>query len=200
MEEQEREFLYWNGPFKKYEQKLGSRFPTIKAALNLFLQNDGRTIVKTGTLRSLGHRWKEGNSTIVFGEFVSRYGGHLWTCDSNEEVIETAKTETKKYAENITYICEDPLGFIEKFDKKIDLLFLNSFGPIPEGDASLAQEHNLKELLLAFPKTSPKGIILLDDNWYPNGGKTALSKKYLSFKGWNCVLDFHQSLWIRGLG
>lgn len=193
-----KSFVYWNSPFNTYADKLGERFVTFKLALNLFLQHEGKTIVETGSLRSLGHGWRgDGNATIIFGEFVTHYGGHLWTCDIQPEVIETSKQGTAAFRHNITYVCQDSCTFLATFSAPIDLLYLDSLDCPREGDASEAQRHNLEELMLALPKMTPTGVILMDDNWYSNGGKTALSKEYLLENNWLCLFDSRQTVWIR---
>lgn len=49
-----------------------------------------------------------------------------------------------------------------------------------------------------LPTGSPRAVVLLDDNHMPGGGKTRLSKMFLRSKGWLCVLDWQQSLWVKG--
>jgi len=166
-------FVFWDSKFEeKYKDKLKERFMTFKLALNLFLQWNGRVIVETGSQRSLKGGWEgDSNSTMVFGDYLSRYPGHLWTCDKESEVIETAKQRTRPFSQNITYVAEDSLKFLQRFTKTIDLLYLDSLDCPREGDARKAQEHTLKELQLSLPKLSVSGIVLLDDNWYKNGAK-----------------------------
>ncbi len=66
------------------------------------------------------------------------------------------------------------------------------------GDLILpAQEHCLAELKAGLPLMTDKGVILLDDNNLPGGGKPRLAKEWLAKKGWTCVMDYQQSLWIK---
>lgn len=193
------DFFSWNGSFDaKYAGKLRERWPTFKIALNIFLQRGGSTIVETGCERSIGHGWTgDGNSTYLFGDFLSRYGGRLWTCDINPEAVDTAKLATREFASRITYVCDDSATFLSSFDRPIDLLYLDSLDCPREGDARAAQEHNLRELTTALPSVSADGIVLLDDNWYENGGKTRLSKQYLADQSWICLFDSRQTVWVR---
>ncbi len=194
------EFVYWNSPFNEYAERLGERFVTFRVALNVFLQNRGRTIVETGSLRSLDEGgWRgDGNSTIVFGDLVAHYGGHLWTCDLNPRAIATAQEGTAAFRTHISYVCADSRDFLAGFADPIDLLYLDSMDSSREGDCTEAQQHNLNELLIALPKVSAGGVILLDDNWYANGGKTALSKEHLRRQGWICLYDSRQTVWVAG--
>jgi len=201
--EQQREtglgdFVFFGGPFDDYRERLGDRFYTFKAALNLWLQRGGTTIVETGTMRGPIEGWRgDGCSTLLFGEFLSHHGGHLWSCDLDPDAIANSRSVTRKYAAHISYINGNSIEFLAGFDRPIDLLYLDSFDSPRSGDASIPQLHNLQELETALPCVSERGIILLDDNWYPNGGKTRRSKERLMAEGWVCLLDSQQTLWIR---
>ncbi|HEV2129117.1 MAG TPA: class I SAM-dependent methyltransferase [Thermomicrobiales bacterium] len=195
-------FASWQSIFAAtYQDKLAGRFPTMKAALNLFLQHDGTTIVETGTLRwveSLEHGWEgDGNATYIFGEVLQEFGGHLWTCDADPVAIAESREGTKRFADHITYVNQDSVAFLDSFDHPIDLLYLDSMDCPREGDASAAQAHNLRELQAALPKLSRNGVTLIDDNGYPNGGKALKSKQHLAEQGWLCLYDAQQTLWMR---
>lgn len=176
---------------------LGERYYTFKMALNWHLQHGGSTIVETGSLREPGSWFGVGCSTHLFGEFVSRYGGYLWSCDIDESVIERARAETSEFSAHIDYVCDDSITFLQGFDQTIDLLYLDSMDCPRRGDASAAQYHNLGELEAAYPKLTPNAVVLLDDNRFRNGGKPLLSKELLYENGWVCLFDWHQSLWVR---
>lgn len=176
---------------------LGERFHTTKMALNWFLQHEGKNIVETGSLREPG-RWRGvGCSTYLFGEVAARYDGHLWTCDMSERVIATARQETRRFAGSITYVCSDSVAFLHEFNGRIDLLYLDSMDCPRIGDETLAQQHNLRELMAALPKLAERAVVLLDDNHFSNGGKARLTKQYLRDQGWICLYDWRQSLWTR---
>jgi hypothetical protein len=195
-----REFVYVGSWFDEYRLKLGERYGTFRAALNLLLQLGGKHIVETGSLRRPGNWYYDGCSTYLFGEFADRYGGHLWTCDLDEQVIETARGATAAFDARITYVCQDSVRFLASFQETIDLLYLDSLDCPDEGDASVPQAHSLRELVAAFPNLSNRAIVLLDDNAPANGGKTRRAKEYLLDAGWLCVLDSRQSLWMRPCG
>jgi len=59
------------------------------------------------------------------------------------------------------------------------------------------QEHCLNEFKAIESKLYETAIVLIDDNNFPGGGKPGLLKPYLLDKGWTCVLDNQQTLWIR---
>jgi hypothetical protein len=191
-----QDFLYFDGWFDHYRLKLGERYYTFKVALNLLLQFGGKHIVETGSMRSPGNWYYDGCSTYLFGEFADRYGNHLWTCDLDEWAIETARAATMAFESRITYVCRGSVEFLTGFADPIDLLYLDSMDCPHDGDATAAQQHNLRELTAALPHLSRRAIVLLDDNEFPNGGKTRLSKAYLLDAGWLCLLDYRQSLWL----
>jgi len=186
--------------FKHLQIVQSPTYLTLKIALNLFLQNKGKTIVETGTQRVIND--PGGCSTLLFGAFCKRYNKKLITVDNNPEHMKTAKEATKEYAQWIVYVLEDSVKFLEQFNRTIDLLYLDSLDcPLPPADAIEAQKHNLRELQAAYDKLPKGAILLIDDNNFENGGKTRLSKRYLKDTGeWQCILDYGQTLWLRVKG
>jgi hypothetical protein len=174
------------------------RYWTFKIALNLFLQRKGHIIVETGTtyVGDIG----AGGSTVIFGKFLQNYKGKLYTVDLSERNIELCKALTSNLSGNIEYVVSDSLTFLENFQEKIDLLYLDSYdyplSPV-EGNIIDCQTHQLNEFKKVEDKLHDKSVVLLDDNSLPEGGKTKLTKEYLEQKGWVCVMDYQQSLWIR---
>lgn len=188
----------------KYRFKIGEgiRYFSAKIALNLLLQRGGNTIVETGTTRALNDFEGAGMATIFFGDFAKRYGKHLYTVDILPEAIELSKGLTEEFKDNITYITGDSVTFLKSFQSKIDLLYLDSLDcPVDDNknnpDLIASQNHQLNELKAAWDKLSDTSIVLLDDNKHSNGGKCTLSKEYLVEKGWTCILDDYQSLWVK---
>ena len=175
----------------------GPRYVTLKAALNMFLQNDGKIIVETGTQRVIDD--PGGCSTILFGAFCERYKKRLITVDNVVKHMETSKQATQEYKDCITYVLMESVKFLSEFKGEIDLLYLDSLDcPFPPGDATEAQIHNLNELKAAYDKLHKGSILLLDDNDFENGGKTRLSKNFLLKTGeWMLILDYAQSLWVK---
>lgn len=193
------EFVYVNSWFEtKYKEGLDARYFTFKVALNLFLQLGGNNIIETGCQRMVDD-WGGGCSTLIFGNFCVKYNKQLWTVDLNYKNLEVAKQATAEYKSHITYCLHDSLAFLEAFDKPIDFLYLDSFDCSidPLVGSAPAQQHQLAELKIALPKLSSNCIIGLDDNNFPDGGKTKLSKQYLLNNGWMCILDYQQTIWIR---
>lgn len=196
-------FVAWGDWFtKEYRFKIGEgvRYPSMKIALNLLQQRGGNNIVETGTTRALNDFGGAGMATIFFGDYCKHYGKHLWTVDILPEAIMLSQSLTEDFKDNITYVVDDSLHFLKEFNEKIDLLYLDSYDyPIDENPVGVAasQEHQLKEFKEAEDKLHEDSIVVLDDNAWTNGGKCALTKEYLIEKGWICLWDDFQSVWIR---
>lgn len=193
----DRDWLY-----KRYEYLEFVRSPkylTFKAALNLFLQNNGQIIVETGTQRMKDD--PGGCSTTLFGAFCKKYGKKLFTVDNNPLHIKTSMDCTAEFKDHITYVLKDSVKFLSEFDQKIDLLYLDSLDcPPPPLDATESQLHNLNELKATYNKLQLGSLVLIDDNNWENGGKSRLSKLFLLRSGeWHCILDLGQTLWVKTL-
>jgi len=191
----EHDWLY--GRFSHLEFVKSPKYVTFKAALNLFLQNNGQIIVETGTQRLKDD--PGGSSTTLFGAFCKRHGKKLFTVDINPLNMKVSKECTEEYKNSINYVLIDSVKFLREFNQKIDLLYLDSLDcPLPPLDATEAQTQNLNELKAAYDKLHKGSIILIDDNNFENGGKSRLSKKFLLETGeWQCILDHGQTLWMR---
>ena len=182
----------------RYLPLLARRFWSFKIALSLFLQLAGQSILETGCVRRRDD-WDAGNSSVIFAEFAAKFGKDFHTIDNNPEAVELTKALTKAYEANTDVILGDSIEVLKRWDKMIDLLYLDSLDTDPNNAevAKKAQEHQLQELELAYPHLTRNAIVLLDDNYFANGGKTALSKEFLSQKGWLQIMDYEQSLWLR---
>ena len=194
--------------FKKYKEglSLGGRYESIEMTLvELLKRKDNQgVIVETGTTR-LPDDWGAGMATLVFGDFCKEHNFHLFTVDNDSNAIEIAKEVTKEFAVFTTYVVNDSIAFLQRFDQPIDLLYLDSMD-CPEYDSPTSpqliasQIHQELELKAAWSKLSKDPVILLDDNQFANGGKTKLAKVLLKERGFKELdtVSGKQSLWIRG--
>jgi hypothetical protein len=192
---------------RKLAKKLGRRHATFRRAFDLVLQRTGalRTLVETGCVREKND-YSAGYSTVVFGEFLMRHGGRLYSVDVNPRNVEICRKLTRRYAALITVLVADSIAFLREWPRShpgtpIDLLYLDSFDyPLAPEDGSPepSQQHCLGELEAALPSLSERAVVLIDDADLPGGGKPALARRRLSQLGWRCVLDGYQTLWTRG--
>lgn len=191
--------FYSNEYDEKYEKNLNKRYPTFRIALNLFVQLNGKIILETGTQRQRDD-YGAGCSTSIFCWFLSKYknDGHLYSVDLSSQNIATSKFLTEEYKNFVTHVESDSISYIQNFKNKVDLLYLDSYDWFPnEPGLTECQEHQLNEFIASENIIHDKTIILLDDNNLPNGGKTRKTKDYLLNKGYTCLLDYEQSLWIK---
>jgi hypothetical protein len=125
------------------------------------------TIVETGT-SAVGV-----DSTTLFDKYIRKYGGELYTVDINPQ---TSLLNKHKWCNKTKPIISDSVEFLEKFDKEIDVLYLDSMD-IDWLNPMESMQHGLMELYKALPKMSKKSLILIDDTpknseWLPFRNET----------------------------
>ncbi len=228
-------FAYDGWFAQKYQNNLSCRWPTMHAALNLWKQRGGHTIVETGCVR-LESDWGAGMSTPLFCDVIARHGGYLWTVDLSERNMAHCEEVTRPYESQRTCRVGDSVDYLANrlaqepnFPGVIDLLYLDSFDypfgeilndyggredlgkaiieaqKVPEAEIVAkygdvigpCQQHCLDELEAAWPFLNKQSVILIDDNNLAGGGKPRLAKFLLIERGWRCLLDHQQTLWIK---
>src|ERR1700704_5502611 len=116
------DFIKHNGWFdRRFKFSLGDRYSTMRLALNLLTHLDTHHIVETGCMRTKGSIL-EGDSTLVFANYVDRYGGEVTTIDNNSDNMAICREATHKYRENIVYKEQDSLMALLHYPQRIDLL------------------------------------------------------------------------------
>ena len=171
----------------KYDNEKNIRFPFFKRALQIAHDRELKIFVETGTSRGKEKffffkkiNWKDGMSTLIFADFVSKIDGELHTCDISEKNINNAKDFTKEFSKNIFFYIDDSINFLKNFKSCIDFLYLDSF----DGhNVELASKHQLKEAQNALDKLNDKSIIMLDDK----GAKTLYSLNFLAENGFKPI-------------
>lgn len=186
---------------EQYHKQSDGRFPTFKKAFELAHERGLQTIVETGCIR-FPNDWGAGMSTMLFGEYAKNFGAKVWTDDISQVNMDMCRSVTFQFKDFITYVVDDSHKFLREFPQTIDFLYLDSMDcPIEDkpGDPELlrSQTHQLNEMVIALPKMNPKGIILLDDCAFSNGGKGKLTRIFLKSEGWKEILFLQQSLWSK---
>lgn len=179
---------------EKYNHKKNIRFSFFKKVIELSVDRKFKIIVETGTSRGKKKffffnkmNWKDGMSTLMFAEFVNEINGELHSCDISKKNIESARSFTKRYSENTFFYVNDSVDFLNKFNKSIDLLYLDSF----DGhNVELASKHQLNEAKASINKLKPNSLVLLDDK----GAKTLYSLKFFNDKGFKIIEESKNQL------
>jgi len=193
-------FINYDNLFDTFLKSGQERFYTFKIAMNYYLENNGKIIVETGTQRQVDD-WGAGCSTSALGKFMSEFSpeSHLYSVDISSLNLKISKELCcQNYQSYISWHEQDSITFLKNFNNKIDFLYLDSYDWFEhEPQLTECQTHQLNEMKAAIDKMNTKSVILLDDNDLPGGGKTKLTKDYLSKNDWICLLDLKQSVWIR---
>jgi hypothetical protein len=163
----------------KFNNKKNIRFSMFEYSLVLAKKRNLKILVETGTSRGKikffffkKYNWKDGMSTIIFGEFANFIQGKLYTCDVSEENINSAKMFTKNLKNNILFFVEDSVNFLKNFKLPIDFLYLDS---LDGHNPKIASEHQLNEIKSSINKLHENSLVLLDDKLL----KTNLSLDFL---------------------
>jgi len=101
-------------------------------------------------------------STYLFNEYVRKYGGHFWSVDINENLVEIHKNNM---CPATTLICSDSVSFFtdwSKINNSVDIIYLDSYdldfyNPYPSAIHGLAEYNSLK------PVIKKDTLLLIDD-------------------------------------
>ena len=91
-------------------------------------------------------------------------------------------------------------GGREDIKKAIDIVQFMSDDEIVSKHLDIindSQEHCLNEIKAALPFLHDQTPVLIDDGDLPGGGKPRLAKLFLAEKGYTCVAESYQTLWIK---
>lgn len=185
-------------PFKYDFRK---RRDTFRKTMELLQKTGAKTLIETGTSREGLHGAKSnGAATIVFGKWASENDAFLHSVDISEKSVANAQTEVDKQKLNqwIEIHQSDSIKFLEDFQEKVDLLYLDSYDYSDDVLVQKkSQEHHLKEFKVIESRLHDKSIVLIDDCDLPNGGKGKLAIEYMLKKGWRVEANAYQVLLLR---
>lgn len=183
---------------EKYAARLGVRRDGFRSMFSLLEaarpQGDFR-IVETGSMRVLDNWAGDGQSTILFDQFVTFHGGEVLTVDMSPECGDLI---ARTCSEQVRFTCDDSVRYLHKLrttgDQRIDLLYLDSFD-LDFNQPTPSAFHHIKELLAIWPALAPGAVIVVDDN--PPGmiGKGYLVENFFDHLGIPRVFDGYQKLW-----
>lgn len=159
------------------------------------------TIVETGCIRNVTDESKFGDgwSTLNWEYYCKKTGSTVYVVDINAHHLAMSKQIVPE-SDYVHYTQQDSIEYLQNFDKKIDVLFLDSYDYCgPEENIIKCHNHSLNEILAAWDKLNSNCYILIDDvfddTWT---GKGKLSIPYLLDNGFVKVYrDDSQALFVR---
>ena len=160
--------------------------------------NSPITIVETGCIRGTSDVSKMGDgwSTLNWEFHAKKTGSSVYVVDINQDHINRSK-EIVPESEHVKYTLSDSVEYLKNFDKKIDLLFLDSFDYCgDEENVRACHNHSLNEVIAAWDKLNDHCFILIDDVFNSEwDGKGKLTIPYLLKNGFELeyFMD-HQAL------
>lgn len=147
-------------------------------------------IVETGCIRNTTDESKFGDgwSTLNWEYYCKKTNSVTYVVDIDENHLFKAKQVVPESA-YIHYTKQDSIEYLQSFDKKIDLLFLDSYDYCgPEENIIKCHNHCLSEVIAAWDKLNPNCYVLIDDvfdmGW---NGKGKLAIPYLLNNGFELI-------------
>jgi hypothetical protein len=208
---------YW-----KYDNLTGSDYdnfrskpaPFIKKTIEIANILNLKTVVEIGSTRLSSSQkcidYFDSNSIDAYKSppcccdghatyFWTRAGFDVYTVDIDSNCINGVNWSWENIGQNVPnnlhmFIPMDGLEFLEKFDKKIDLLYLDGWD---KGTPNYAENH-LLAYLKAKDKLSDTHLVLIDDTDFDtdSGGKDKLLSPYLISQNYSLLFNGRQTLFM----
>jgi hypothetical protein len=155
-------------------------------------------IIETGTLRNHGN-WKDGQSALLFTEFVKHYAGTVRSVDIDQAAVDCANSALKE--DYFCSYCSDSVSWLQQQTdlSKVDLFYLDSWD-VKWNDDRASADHHLKEFLAIEPYLKSGAIVAIDDNsrFLSNTQRTGKGRRiveYLQTKNKNPIYDAYQIIY-----
>lgn len=172
-----------------YAAKLENRMPTFRSVLREAMILNATRVFETGCIRQEDNWAGDGQSTIIWNDYVDYFQGKLTTADSSEDAIEFAKAKCAAERSKLsTFLCEDSIVALHNHTEMIDLLYLDS-ADVDQAAPHQAALHCFFEFTAAMPKLHSKSIVFIDDSPMQNGWYIGGKAKY--------VAEFFQKISIK---
>jgi hypothetical protein len=184
---------------------LGARIVGFDLIFDYLRSIDNPLIVETGCARVPDNYTGDGESSLLFDEYINEYGGEFYTVDISSESVSYCRSKMK--SRNSHVIQEDSITYLKQLNqelltsgRKIDFLYLDSFDAPRHDPAVLftSAKHHLYELMTILPSLKPGAIIGVDDNWFENNqfdGKGKFVFDYMNSINNNPLLLDYQIFW-----
>lgn len=173
------------------------RYASFELITNLLSKRQSKILVELGTARNgdQNFRW-DGGSTIIFANWAKDNQAKLYSVDYDIDAINRAKDATRNYSENVEFVHEDSLTFLDQFEEPIDFIYFDSSDYDIQNPES-AQIHHFNELNLALPKLNEGSIIMIDDCDLAGGGRGKYTIDFLVQQGWRVVYRGYQVILVK---
>ena len=185
-------------PFMPFRYDFRKRRNTYKRVLSLLEKTKAKVLIETGTSREgLNGAKSNGAATIVYGKWAKLNKAHLHSVDISDKSIRIARQEVEKQnlSSNVTLHLNDSVEFLNKFEEKVDFLYLDSYDYTKDkAQQLLSQKHHLAEFIAIEDKLHKNTIILIDDCDLEGGGKGKLVIEYMKEKDWLIEMEAYQIL------
>ena len=162
------------------------------------LCQDQYHIVETGTLRNPGN-WKDGQSALLFCEFVQYHGGSVRSVDIDPTAVTTAQSVLPHPC--FRACCSDSVAWLSQQTDlgQVDLFYLDSWDVKWKNDHASA-EHHLQEFLAIEPHIKPGALVAIDDNarFLQDNRRTGKGRRiveYLEQQGKQPIYDAYQIIY-----
>ena|SRR5688572_20792513 len=178
----------------KYLQKLGIRKPTFWHLFEHLERNPVTCILETGCLREIDNWEGDGQSTRLFDHYAAMTGSDFWSVD-NDPISITAASKVCQHTKLVLY---DSVRFLQNFNERVGLLYLDSFD-LDEKNPDPAALHHLMELCAIRPCLKPGALVMVDDSPTDaqgrSTGKGAMVAQYMQHIGAKRLAFGYQDLW-----
>lgn len=178
----------------------GQRVPGFRIMFELLLAQSKPCyhIIETGTCRNPGN-WKDGQSAVLFTEFVSTHKGWVRSVDIDAGACERARAHI--LSEHFTVYCSDSVTWLAQQPDldQVDLFYLDSWD-VKWDDDEASAEHHLREFQTIEPWLRPGAIVAIDDNarFLDSGLRTGKGRRiveYLESKDHSPAYDHYQIIY-----
>ena len=172
------------------------RYPAFALLIQELSKRENPLIVETGTARWKDNWIGDGQTTLIWDWYISKYGGEAWSVDIDLKYVENASSQISK----VHCVCSDSISFLRRFaePERIDLLFLDSYD---WGDTlkerSLSELHHIGELACVYERLRPGTIIAVDDCHSYDMGKHVMVRTFFDRLGCYPIYPDYIGIWIK---
>jgi hypothetical protein len=189
-----------SGAKRGLQEGIGVRFPGFELMFQMLWDrgSDWYNIIETGTLRRPGN-WKDGQSAVLFTDFVAQTGGTVCSVDIDDEACQAARRAIPDARFQV--YCLDSVEWLNQRGvdlEEVDLFYLDSWD-VKWGDDQPSAEHHLREFQAIEGYLKRGAIVAIDDNArFLDGRRTGKGRcivEYLERQGRRPIYDAYQIIY-----